>query len=327
MGERAGSAEPLVVGVDVGGSNVRAALFRGLRMHGQVVARPTPAGGSRVLDEVIAVVEAVSEAAGPERPHIAAVGAGFPGIFDPLRGVSLLAGNLPDWPGGPVRDVLEQRLRLPVAVDNDVRAGGYGEVHAGVAVGAGSVVYVSVGTGVGGAVFLDGKPYLGATFAAGEVGHVVLDPSAAAYRCRCGQVGDAEALVSGYAIERAAWRAAGRAIRATDALTAGRDGAEGLKNLYGTVARYLALLFANIATAFNPELIVVGGGLGTHPSYPVEEACALVRQGAVPQWIADRVRVKRARLGQWSGLVGAAVLALEKAGYKLTPMPETEGLG
>lgn len=318
------SDAPLVIGVDVGGSNVRAALFSGLSRRGEVVSRPTPDDPGSLLEAICAVVRAVAKAAGVPLERVRAVGVGFPGIFDPGRGVSIYAGNLSRWRGGPVAQPLEERLGVPVSVDNDVRAGGYGELYAGAGAGAESVVYVSIGTGVGGAIFIGKEPYLGAGFAAGELGHMVLDASAKAYRCRCGQVGDVEGLLSGYAIEAAARQATGLTYRATEALGAGQSGVPGLEDVYQHVVRYLSLFFASITAAFNPELIVVGGGLGTHPAYPVEQACEVIREVA-PAWIANAARVRRAELGPWSGLTGAAVLALRRFGYSVTQSLMTGG--
>lgn len=302
-----------VIAVDVGGSNVRAALFEGVERRGEVVVRPTPEGAGEVLDAICDAVRAVAILHGLKPGDVRAVGVGFPGVFDPVRGVSVQAGNLRGWRGGPVAGPLEARLGWPVAVDNDVRAGAYGELRAGAATDVDDVVYVSIGTGVGGAVFVGGRPYLGSGFAAGELGHMVLDASAEGAACRCGQTGHVEALLSGYAIEAAAQAVTGRRWSASEALLAGREGAPGLDGLYRSVVRYLALFLATAAAALAPQRIVVGGGLGTHPAYPVEAACDALQRLA-PAWVARDARVVRARLGPWSGLTGAAVLALRRAG-------------
>ncbi|NLG69551.1 MAG: ROK family protein, partial [Firmicutes bacterium] len=301
------------IGVDVGGSNVRAALFEGLERRGEGVVRPTPERAGAVLDAVCDAVRAVVERHALAPAEVRAVGVGFPGVLAPVRGVSVHAGNLRGWRGGPVAGPLEASLGWPVAVDNDVRAGAYGELRAGAAMDVDDVVYVSIGTGVGGAGFVGGRPCLGSGFAAGELGHMVLDASAGGAACRCGQTGHVEALLSGYAIESAAHAATGRRWSASEALLAGREGAPGLDELYRSVVRYLALFLATVVAVLDPQRIVVGGGLGTHPAYPVEAACNALQRLA-PAWVARDARVVRARLGPWSGLTGAAVLALRRAG-------------
>ncbi|HEY8531447.1 MAG TPA: ROK family protein, partial [Limnochorda sp.] len=211
-----------VVGVDVGGTNVRAAVFDPAtwRWLAPPRRRALAEGAGQVVDLIAQTVRQAVGDAGLPLEAIGGVGVGFPGIVDPGAGRSLYAVNLPEWKGGPVRAWLEARLGLPVQVENDVRAGGLAEFRLGAGKGRRSMVYVSVGTGIGGALFVEGRRWLGATFQAGEIGHMVLDPSEAAPLCRCGQRGDAEAYLSGRAIEEAARRSLGLGLSAGEVLEA-----------------------------------------------------------------------------------------------------------
>lgn len=315
LGNAPASAKPLVVGADVGGSNTRAALFRGLARLHEPIVRPTVQDPEQLVPAIAtAIGDAIAHARregllAPGEP-VQAAGVGFPGVVDARSGVSVRAGNLPRWPGGPVARSLEARLGLPVAIENDVRAGGLGEVAAGAARGAGIAVYVSIGTGVGGAVFLDGDALYGASGSAGEIGHMVLDASACQARCRCGQAGDAEALLGGYAIESAC-----QGMRATRILEAGARGVPGCRDVYEALVRYLDMLLVNVCAAYNPGVVVVGGGLGTHPAYPLEAATARFAATA-PAWLQGRTRICRAALGPHSGITGAAVAALRRLGWQ-----------
>lgn len=301
--------EPLVVGVDVGGTHIRAALFVGTAPAGSIVVGETPRVAERILPEVVRVIHEAVDRAARKPGEIAAVGLGFPGLLDPVTGVSRRAVNLGEWRGGPVKDQLEAALGRPVTVENDVRAAGYAEFRQGAGRGCKSLVYVSVGTGVGGAIFWNGAMWTGSGAEAGELGHMVLDASAAGDRCHCGQVGDVEALISGGAIERRAASAAATG-RAGDILAAGLTGDSVCSTIRRRVAHYLELVFVNIKNVLDPERIVMGGGLGVHPAYPVEEAAAGVRRAMLDRQFAEGF-IRRAELGGRSGVWGAALLARE----------------
>lgn len=313
-----------VVGVDVGGTNVRAAVFDPGRW--QWLAPPrrraVSEGADQVVDLIAQTVRQAVEDAGLCLDEIGCVGVGFPGIVDPQAGESLYAVNLPRWKGGPVREWLETRLGLPVQVENDVRAGGLGEFLLGAGKGRQSMVYVSAGTGIGGALFVEGRPWLGATFQAGEIGHMVLDPSETAPLCRCGQRGDAEAILSGRAIEEAARTSLGLGLSAGEVLEAGRNPEHPASPLRAQVMTYLALLLSNLQKLLDPEILVVGGGLGLHPAYPVEEAARRV-WGQEALEAKQGPQVRRAALGSHSGLYGAALLAAGWDGPSSTASPET----
>lgn len=312
----------LVVGVDVGGTNVRAAVFD--VHHWRWLAPPrrqaVAEGGDRLMDLVAETVRAAVDDAGLGLEAIGAVGVGFPGIVDPEAGAARHAVNLPQWKGGPVREWLEARLGRPVRVENDVRVAGLGEFLLGAGQGRRSLVYISAGTGLGGALFAEGRPWRGATFQAGEMGHMILDPSENAPLCRCGRRGDAESYLSGRAIEEAARSSLRRDLSASEALEAGQAGDHPAHRLRAQVTRYLALLLSNLQMLLDPEVLVVGGGLGVHPAYPVEEA-GRAAWGQDARAGEGGPQVRRAVLGAHSGLYGAALLAAGWDGLQGAPCP------
>ena len=308
----------VLVGVDLGGTNIRAARATGPAQHAGAVHRDTPAQGGpdAVLD---AVADAAREAAGA---HIDGLAIGIPGPLDPATGVVHAAPHLPGWKETPAAAMLSQRLGCPVAVRNDATLAGYAEWVAGAGSGARHFIFITVSTGIGGALILDGKLHDGIG-SAGEVGHTPVGPDAPA--CSQGHPGCLEGTASGTAIAAAAHAAVTRG--AVTSLTtvdpahldaraveeAARAGDELAMSLFATAGHAMGRACGGLINMLAPEVIAIGGGLinaGDLLFGPLLEA--------VPEmaftWPMQRCRIVPAALGTDAGLVGAVAWAVHSFG-------------
>ena len=193
------NTDPLIIGVDLGGTNIEAAAVRG----GTILAskkKKTKAdrGAEAVIGRIETTVRKVADKMDATLPDVAALCIGAPGAVDPETGVVHEAPNL-NWEHVPLGERLQARLGLPVVVDNDVNIGVMGEYAYGAGKGAQHMVGIFVGTGVGGGLILNGQPHYGGRGAAGEIGHIVVQPNGR--RCGCGREGCVEAYASKTAME------------------------------------------------------------------------------------------------------------------------------
>jgi glucokinase len=322
------SAARLTIGVDLGGTKVETALVdHAGRILGRsrVPSRPE-AGGAAVIATIAAAVQREVDRAGGAPVH--GVGVGVAGQVDPATGTVRHATNL-HFNEFPLRERLTAALDgLPVTVLNDVQAATYGEWRHGAGRGVANLVTLFVGTGVGGGVVVDGRLLRGASGSLGEIGHTTVQLHGR--RCRCGNMGCVEAYAGGWAIAAraaeavAADRARGRRLLELaggrpDACTAGMVGkaaAEGdplARLLVDEAAAALGAAVASVVNAFNPSLVILGGGVADGIPELVERAAEAVAVRALPA-ARDRVRLVRPALGLHAGTVGAAAWARVAAG-------------
>ncbi|MEA2270876.1 MAG: glucokinase [Solirubrobacteraceae bacterium] len=311
-------ADACVIGVDLGGTKLLAGTVDAeLRVHHRAYRL---ARRDAVLDTI---VEAVQEAREATTHEIAAVGVGVPCLVEPRRGVAMACNHLP-LVDVPLRDLLAERLGLPVVLDNDTNAALVAESRFGAARGAREVVMLTVGTGIGGGLLVDGRIVRGATGAAGELGHVVVDDDGPPCPGNCPNRGCLEAFVSGPALAREGRRAAeaqpdsglGQALAAGRDVTGplvtelAHDGDPVAREVIAGLGRWLGIGVANFVNVFNPEVVVVGGGLVAAGDLLLEPARAVVAERAlVPA--RDQVRIVPARFGDESGMLGAAAMAFD----------------
>lgn len=300
------STPQAVAAIDIGGTKTAVALVTqaGLVVSELVVETPARSGPDEVLDTAAAAVGKLLADGGPD---VLAVGVGSAGVIDHRTGIVRSATNaITGWAGTDLRAGIAERLNLPVAVDNDVRAHAIGECWLGAGAGHSSVLVVAVGTGIGGALVLDGRPLRGSRQAAGHVGHIV-HPLAAGIACSCGGSGHLEAVASGPGItalyqQRSCTAVAGpREVQHRgDAIAAG---------VIEAAAAATGDVIGGLVNILDPEVVLLAGGLlklGDQWWAPMAEAVA---QATLPA-TAD-VQVRRASLGDAAALVGAARLAWE----------------
>ena len=317
-----------VIGVDLGGTSIFAAVVddRAGQVLGQA-KRKTHAelGAVAVVERIARTVEKAIKRAELSKRDVLGVGIGIPGPLHPDTGVVVNCANLgPTWNDFALADTLSALLALPVTVDNDVNVGAVGEHTYGAGRNVKNMLAVFVGTGIGGGLIINGELHAGVRNSAGEIGHMVLLPDGP--QCGCGSYGHAEALASRTAIERSIREAIdeGRETIVPSLMKNGLDGVmtagvigeacdEGDQVTMEAVASaqyYLGLLLANCVNILDPEAIIVGGGVLERMGDTYLEPA---RQVAVSHYVnksdLDRVRIAKAELGDYSGAMGAAVLA------------------
>jgi glucokinase len=203
--KRASQTAPLVVGVDLGGTQIRAAVLQGAEIRGRAATLTGyDATPERVLPRIYATMQEALEAAGVAVNEVAGIGVAAPGPLDNREGVLYSPPNLPAWKAVPLREILSQQFHCPVFVENDANAAALGEFFFGAGQGSRDMVYVTVSTGIGGGVIANGQILEGTNGTAAELGHITIDWRGE--RCSCGNIGCLEALASGTAIARKANR-------------------------------------------------------------------------------------------------------------------------
>jgi glucokinase len=306
-----------LVGVDLGGTLIRVAVATGPATHGLPLRRPTPVGEAPdvVLD---AIAETVLEALGGEAP--AGVAMGVPGPLDPRAGVVYAAPNLRGWDGLKAGPLLAERLGCPVVLQNDANLAGFAEWTAGAGRGTRHFVFITVSTGVGGGLVLDGELYTGAAGTAGELGHVPVVPDGP--RCGQGHPGCLESVASGTAIAaqaRAALAAGepstlsdlGTALDARAVEVAAEAGDPLARRLLAGAGWALGRAIGGFINLLSPEVVAVGGGVlgaGELLFGPLRAALPEIAF-AVP---LARCRIVPAALGTDAGLVGATAWAVRQ---------------
>jgi glucokinase len=307
-----------LVGIDLGGTSIRAAVATGATSYAQPAVRLSTPAADGPAAVIGACADAARKAAGGKPDGIAI---GIPAPLDPRRGVSFAAAHLPGFENLAVRQMLAEAAGCPVAIHNDSNLAGYAEWVAGTGRGTRSFVFVIVGTGIGGALVLDGELYLGVVGTAAEVGHVPWDPDGP--RCGLGHPGCLEGIASGSGIARRAAAALADGehslltgldpIDASVIAKAARAGDALACRVYAEAGRALGRSIGGLINILGPEAIAVGGGVGSHFDL-LEDS---LRQGAAEIAFGPPLhhcRIGRAELGSDAGLVGAAAWAVKAFG-------------
>ena len=296
-----------VIGVDVGGTKILAGV---LTREGSVLrraTRPTPLSSQ---DDLLGELEAVLAELLDAGDGVAAIGLGVPSRIDQRSGEAITSTNVP-LEVVPLRKRFAERFRLPVGLDNDANAAAIGEWAFGAGRGTEDFLMLTLGTGIGGGIVLDGKPYRGATGSAAELGHMVVQLDGPPCQGTCTGRGHLEGLASGQAADRAARSLIGPNATAADLVERARGGDEAAREAMFEIGRRLGGGIATLLNVFEPEVVAVGGSFGAAAFDLLLPGAASVieRDALVP--VRDRVRIEPAVLGAEAGLVGAGVVAIE----------------
>lgn len=310
-----------VIGVDLGGTKLLAgAVDEQLGVHSRVQRTVGGLEPGALLDVTVAAVNELRSAAHVE---IDAVGFGIPSLIDRRTGIARVAINLP-LRDVPFSDVMAERLGLPVFVDNDGNASVIAEHRAGAAQGASEVVMLSIGTGIAGGLILRGEPYRGSIGVGAELGHIVIDRNGPRCQGNCPNHGCVEVFASGTALAREARRLAaerpesrlararaeGRELVGPLVTELAHDGDAAAREALALCGTALGVAIASLLNIFNPEVVVIGGGVIAAGELLLGPARAEVARRVLPP-ARDSARIVAAGFGVEAGMVGAAALAFD----------------
>jgi len=314
------SGERAALTVDLGGTKIMAAV---VLPDGKLLLRNycltmADKGPEIVIDRIIFAVNETMARAQLKGSELIGLGIAAAGILDTKKGIVTTSPNLPHWYNVPLRDILTEKLDVITYIINDANAATLGEHRFGAGRGLDNMVYLTVSTGIGGGIIVDGELYSGADGCAGELGHMTIEVNGP--QCHCGNFGCLEALASGWAVAKAAITRINsgekssiieladgtlESISAEIVAEAARQGDRLAIDIVAEAANYLGVGLANLVNIFNPELIVIGGGLSKMGGMLLKPARKVLKERAF-QLPADTVRVVRARLGSNAGIIGAA---------------------
>ena len=323
MGE---NADDLILGVDLGGTKILTAVTNS---QGKMLSRdhsitPAKKGHEAVIQSILESAHRALDQAGVAISELGAIGVGAPGLSNPETGILFTSPNLPGWQDIPLRDIMQKRLGKKTFLINDANAAALGEFYFGAARGARNFIYITLSTGIGGGIVIDGKIYTGAIGAAGEVGHMTIDDEGPI--CNCGNRGCWETLASGTALAREAKHRIKEGVRtsileyaegdiekvtAQAIHSAAEQGDSLAKELIARTGYYVGVGLANLINIFNPELIIIGGGLSNIGDMLLEPAFKVAGERAYKEAF-QAVRFASAELGRNSGVLGAAAFALQE---------------
>jgi glucokinase len=309
-----------VLAVDVGGTKI---LIATVLPGGEIISRKyylteADRGARAVIKKLSLNVNRIVAQARSSNTKLAGIGIAVAGILDTRRGIVTTSPNLPGWSNIPIRNLIADGADLPTFLINDANAAALGEYRFGTGTGFDNMLYVTVSTGIGGGIIANGELYDGANGCAGEFGHMTIVPDGP--ECHCGNFGCLEALASGWAIAREAITRIRNGemsyiielvdgkienITAEVVAAAARKDDRLACEIVDKAAGYLGIGLANLVNIFNPELIVIGGGLSKMGNMLLRPACRIIRKRAF-KLPAKTVRIVRARLGGNAGIVGAA---------------------
>jgi glucokinase len=300
------------LGIDIGGTKISIVLGTsdGKILVRKKVLTQTGSRSKACFKEVMKNIEALLREVKIPSQKLLGIGVGAPGAVNSKKGILPRSPNLPGWEGIPVCRILEKKFKLPVRLANDANAAALGEHLFGAGKKTKDLIYITVSTGVGGGIVINGQIHEGAGFVAGEVGHISVVPEG--QRCKCGHRGCLEAYASGTAIGRSYRQMTGKKI--AGAKEVGEAAASGDRlaiKSYREAAYYLGIGLANFMNILNPEAIVIGGGvLKSSPPVYWQEVIRSAKDHAWPEAFRT-TRVLQSPLLGHSGDFGALALAFQ----------------
>ena len=305
------------IGIDFGGTTIKSAVVKEGRIlaHGEPIDTESHTSAKTLIDEILRVIATLRGL----HPEVAAIGVGLPGFVDSVNGIVHELTNVAGWDEVPLRSILAERTGLPTIIENDAKAMAYGEFSYGAAQNGRHVICITLGTGVGGGLILDGRLYRGAQLGAGEIGHASID-----YRGVPGPYGDRgglEEYVGNHQIaERAAqmYADAGHEVPVEkctplDLEHAARNGDPVALAMWDRVGAEIGCALVNAIWILNPDSIVIGGGVANAGDLLFEPIRRIVEKRTTALF-HENLRIVPAALGNEAGIIGCATLAAEAAG-------------
>jgi|GEM_PF-101888 len=326
-----------VIGIDLGGTNLRVAA---ITQQGDVLEKSEREsevykGREKVVELLLKELEAIRRSLEGKGMQLSGVGLGVPGIINLKEGIVVQSPNFPDWNEFPLKGYLESRLDVPFWIENDANAAALGELWMGAGKGSTHFCCITLGTGVGSGIIVDGKVLHGIDGMAGEAGHVIVDPEGPP--CGCGGRGCLEAYASATGLARMAKEALARGafqqfsspsrtgasemagtgdgiqkgqLTAETLHALAKEGDPDARQIFIQMGRYLGIGLTNLLQLFNMELILLGGGVADSWDYFIHETQNQIQARAY-RALARRVKIQKALCGREAGILGAAYVALQ----------------
>ena len=301
------------IAVDIGGTQIRAALFVGESIIPSKITKISTSGEKPALDRLCDLISDIW----PENKDISSIGIAAAGAVDPYQGLVISAPNITGWVNIPLREHVEKCFQVPVFIGNDANLAAIGEWKYGAGIGHHHLIYLTISTGIGGGIILGDRLLLGQQGLAGEMGHITVVPGGPI--CGCGKKGHFEALSSGTAIAR--WtkseleKGASSSLANVDIITsrivaaAAQRGDPLAIKAFDRAGYYLGMVLADFLHLFNPSMVIFGGGVSQSGDLLFIPAQNALRDFVLhPQYLAN-FSLSRASLGDEAGLIGALVLA------------------
>ncbi len=315
-----------VLAIDLGGTKIFAAITsnKGLVIAKERYLTLADEGPQVVIKRIFSAIDHLLSQRNINSSQLDGISIAAAGAIDFEKGLITSSPHLPDWHDVPLRDIVREKYRVNTFLINDASAAVLGEHHFGAGQGVNNLILLTVGTGIGGGIIINEELYSGASGSAGEIGHTTIDVNGP--RCSCGNTGCLEALVSGTAVAKEAIKrirqGEGSAlteivggkiedITAEKVGVAAQDGDSLASEVILKAATYLGVGLANLVNIFNPEMIIISGGMAKMGDLLLDPARQIVRERAF-QLSAQAVQIVSAQLGDDAGVLGAAVFAFQQ---------------
>lgn len=309
------------IGIDVGGTNVKIALVdeKGRIIYSNSVPTRAEMGYEYTVNNIKQAIYDLLKETKLEAKNIEGIGFGFPGQVDYKSGVVRLAPNIPGWVDVPIAKLIEDEFHIPTRVDNDVRCAALGELNFGAGKGCQNLICITVGTGIGSGLIINGKLVRGASNAAGEIGHIKLQMHDGPI-CGCGDTGCLEAFASGPSIVAMAedYIKGGKSTKFREMANsnditpfivaeAAKAGDPVAKRIFTIMGEYIGIGMASVVNLLNPERIIVGGGVADAGDILMTPLKETLKKRAM-KIAGEAVEVVPAQLGNTAGVIGASLL-------------------
>lgn len=300
-------SEKFIIGIDLGGTNLKIALIdRGFKIRHHAVLNTQACGNKNSLIEtIVKSVDKIIFLNKLSKRDISGIGLGLPGPVDARKGVVHFFPNIPGWKSVQLKDILEAKTGIKVLLDNDAKLMALAEFTLGAAKGSSSAMCVTLGTGVGGGLIIDGKVYRGVSNAAGEIGHMPINLNGPV--CSCGGKACLEKYIGNSVILKEARRSFRRDISLEELSSLAKKGNARARAIWSRVGECLGVALTQVVNLLNPDCIVIGGGVANAG----EVLFSRVRQTIKIRSMSvqsGQVRIKKAVLGSDAGVIGAAIL-------------------
>lgn len=309
------------IGIDVGGTNVKIALVNdeGKILYSNSVPTRAEMGYEYTVNNIKQAIYDLLKETKLEPKDIQGIGFGFPGQVDYKAGIVRNAPNIPGWVEIPIAKIFEDEFHIPTRVDNDVRCAALGELNYGAGKGCENLICITIGTGIGSGLVVNGKLVRGASNAAGEIGHIKLQMNGGPI-CGCGDTGCLEAFASGPAIVALAedyikggkstkYRelANGAPITPYIVCEAAKAGDPVAQRIFTIIGEYIGIGMASVVNLLNPEKIIIGGGVADAGEYLLNPLSETLKKRAM-KIAGETVKIVHAELGNTAGVIGASLL-------------------